>query len=86
MKLDKRLLTSGIYDAFEYYAGKEHGKESLESFVEMVERATEERIIKLLDTTRQCTCSDSCKTDINVVAFIIEELKLDITKLIRESN
>jgi hypothetical protein len=86
MKLDKRLLTSGIYDAFEHYAGKEHGRESLEAFVQMVERATEERIIKLLDTSRQCTCSASCKTDINVVAFIIEELKLDIIKLIRESN
>jgi hypothetical protein len=57
MKLDKRLLTSGIYDAFEHYAGKEHGRESLEAFVQMVERATEERIIKLLDTSRQCTCS-----------------------------
>lgn len=86
MKLDKRLLTSGIYDAFEYYAGKEHGRESLESFVEMVERATEERIIKLLDTSRQCTCSPDCKTEVNAVAFLIEELKLDIIKLIRDQK
>lgn len=86
MKLDKRLLTSGIYDAFEHYAGKEHGRESLESFVEMVERATEERIIKLLDTSRMCNCKPPCRTDINVVAFIIEELNIDIIKLIRESN
>lgn len=86
MKLDKRLLTSGIYDAFEYYAGKENGRESLESFVQMVERATEERIIKLLDTTRMCTCNPKCKTEVNAVAFLIEELKLDIIKLIRDQK
>jgi hypothetical protein len=41
-----------------------------------------ERILKLLDTSRPCTCKDSCRTDVNVYAFVLEELGLDLFKLI----
>ena len=45
-----------------------------------------ERIIKLLDTTRMCHCNPKCETDINVVAFLIEELRLNVIDLIREGQ
>ena len=41
-----------------------------------------ERILKLLDTSRLCTCRDSCKTDINIYAFVKEELGVDLFELI----
>jgi len=42
-----------------------------------------ERILKLLDTSRLCTCKDGCKTDINIYAFVKEELGIDLFDLIR---
>jgi hypothetical protein len=45
-----------------------------------------ERIIKLLDTTRMCHCNPKCETDINVVAFLIEELGLNVIDLIKEGQ
>jgi hypothetical protein len=41
-----------------------------------------ERIKKILDTSRICTCKDACKTDINIYAFVLEELGVDLFKLI----
>jgi hypothetical protein len=46
-----------------------------------------ERILKLLDTSRLCTCKDGCKTDINIYAFVKEELGIDLFDLIKgETN
>ena len=45
-----------------------------------------ERIMKLLDTTRMCTCKPTCKTDINIYAFVLEELGVDLFKLIKEEQ
>jgi hypothetical protein len=41
-----------------------------------------ERIRKLLDTSRDCDCSDTCRTDVNIYAFVKEELGIDLFKLI----
>ena len=41
----------------------------------------QERILKLLDTTRMCNCKPSCRTDINIYAFVLEELGIDLFKL-----
>jgi len=41
-----------------------------------------ERIKKLLDTSRDCDCSDTCRTDVNIYAFVKEELGIDLFKLI----
>jgi hypothetical protein len=41
-----------------------------------------ERIKKLLDISRACDCKDSCKTDVNIYAFVKEELGLDLFRLI----
>ena len=47
----------------------------------------QERILKLLDTSRICTCKDDCITDINIYAFVKEELGIDLFKLIKgETN
>jgi hypothetical protein len=46
----------------------------------------QERILKLLDTSRICTCKDDCITDINIYAFVKEELGIDLFELIRGSN
>jgi hypothetical protein len=55
----------------DYYAGMTEG------------RAKErEAIKKLLDTSRDCECSDTCKTDVNIYAFVKEELGFDLFKLI----
>jgi hypothetical protein len=43
----------------------------------------QERILKLLDTSRMCTCKDDCVTDVNIYAFVKEELGVDLFKLIR---
>jgi hypothetical protein len=43
----------------------------------------QERILKLLDTSRICTCTDNCRTDINIYAFVKEELGIDLFDLIR---
>lgn len=43
----------------------------------------QERILKLLDTSRICTCKDDCITDINIYAFVKEELGIDLFKLIK---
>ena len=43
----------------------------------------QERILKLLDTSRMCICTDNCRTDINVYAFVKEELGIDLFDLIR---
>jgi hypothetical protein len=45
-----------------------------------------ERILKILDTSRLCTCTDNCRTDINIYAFLKEETGLDLFKLIRGSD
>lgn len=42
-----------------------------------------ERILRLLDTTRICSCKETCRTDINIYAFLKEELGVDLFKLIR---
>jgi len=41
-----------------------------------------ERIKKVLDTSRDCECSDGCRTDVNIYAFVKEELGFDLFKLI----
>lgn len=41
-----------------------------------------DRIKKALDTSRDCGCSDTCKTDVNIYAFVKEELGIDLFKLI----
>jgi hypothetical protein len=43
----------------------------------------QERILKLLDTSRMCTCKDDCITDVNIYAFVKEELGVDLFKLIK---
>jgi hypothetical protein len=43
----------------------------------------QERILKLLDTSRDCTCKDTCITDINIYAFVKEELGIDLFELIK---
>lgn len=43
----------------------------------------QERILKLLDTSRDCTCKDTCRTDINIYAFVKEELGIDLFELIK---
>jgi hypothetical protein len=43
----------------------------------------QERILKILDTSRTCTCTDNCRTDINIYAFVKEELGIDLFNLIR---
>lgn len=57
-----------INDKKYYIAGKAH---------------EQERILKILDTTRMCTCKDTCKTDINIYAFVKEELGIDLFELIK---
>jgi hypothetical protein len=42
-----------------------------------------ERILKLLDSSRDCTCKDTCRTDISIYAFVKEELGIDLFELIR---
>lgn len=41
-----------------------------------------ERIKNVLDTSRDCDCSETCKTDVNIYAFVLEELGIDLFKLI----
>jgi len=43
----------------------------------------QERILKLLDTSRECTCTDNCRTDVNIYAFVKEELGIDLFELIK---
>jgi len=43
----------------------------------------QERILKLLDTSRLCTCKDECITDVNIYAFVKEELGIDLFELIK---
>jgi hypothetical protein len=43
----------------------------------------QERILKLLDTSHICTCTDNCRTDVNIYAFVKEELGIDLFKLIK---
>jgi hypothetical protein len=46
----------------------------------------QERILKLLDTSRMCKCSDICITDINIYAFVKEELGIDLFELIKPKD
>jgi hypothetical protein len=41
-----------------------------------------ERIKKVLDASRDCECSETCRTDLNIYAFVKEELGIDLFKLI----
>jgi hypothetical protein len=41
-----------------------------------------ERIKDVLDTTIDCKCDDKCITDVNIYAFVLEELGIDLFKLI----
>jgi hypothetical protein len=41
-----------------------------------------ERIKKLLDTTIDCRCDESCTTDVNIYSFVLEELGIDLFNLI----
>jgi hypothetical protein len=43
----------------------------------------QERILKLLDASRECTCTDNCRTDVNIYAFVKEELGIDLFELIK---
>jgi hypothetical protein len=43
----------------------------------------QERILKLLDTSRMCTCKDDHVTDVSVYAFVKEELGIDLLELIK---
>lgn len=52
------------------------------SFFESGREHEKERILKLLDTSRACTCKDDCITDVNIYAFVKEELGMDLFKLI----
>jgi len=61
------LLDYSISDKKYFNSGREHERE---------------RIKKLLDTSRDCDCKDGCRTDVNVYAFVLEELGLDLFKLI----
>lgn len=46
----------------------------------------QKRIMKLLDTTRMCKCKPTCRTDINIYAFVLEELGIDLFKLIKDGT
>jgi hypothetical protein len=61
------LLDYSISDKKYFNSGREHERE---------------RIKRLLDTSRDCDCNGVCKTDVNVYAFVKEELGLDLFKLI----
>jgi hypothetical protein len=61
------LLDYGITDKKYFNSGREHERE---------------RIKKLLDISRDCDCKDNCRTDVNIYAFVKEELGLDLFKLI----
>lgn len=82
MSLPKEILplvTSAEVEAFNTIGGEER----MIDFINRFRNIEREQIIKLLDTSRQCTCSPACKTDVNVVAFVLEELKLNLMDLIR---
>jgi hypothetical protein len=46
----------------------------------------QERILKLLDSTRMCICRDTCKTDVNIYAFVKEELGIDLFELVKKDQ
>lgn len=52
-------------------------------FFESGREHEQERILKLLDTSYMCKCSDICITDINIYAFVKEELGIDLFELIK---
>lgn len=58
-------------------------EKAINEFVSRVKRDEQERVIKLLDTSRMCVCKDTCQTDINIYAFVKEELGTDLITLIR---
>jgi len=41
-----------------------------------------ERIKDVLDTSIDCECDDKCITDVSIYAFVLEELGIDLFKLI----
>lgn len=45
-----------------------------------------ERVLKVLDTSRMCSCKPTCRTDINIYAFVLEELGVDLFKLLKEDR
>jgi hypothetical protein len=45
-----------------------------------------ERIKRIIDTPRMCQGHEDCKTDVNIYAFVLEELGLDLFKLIDEDE
>jgi hypothetical protein len=45
-----------------------------------------ERIKRIIDTSRMCHGHEGCKTDVNIYAFVLEELGLDLFKLIDEDE
>jgi hypothetical protein len=61
------LLNYSISDKKYFNSGREYERE---------------RIKDILDTSRDCDCSDTCKTDVNIYAFVLEELGIDLFKLI----
>lgn len=79
------LTTSGLMQLIDVGIDGDPSEsiQSLEDAIEIGRHQEQERIIKLLDTSRMCTCRDGCKTDINPVAFVIEELGLNMMDLIR---
>jgi hypothetical protein len=41
-----------------------------------------ERIKRIIDTSRMCQGHEDCETDVNIYAFVLEELGFDLFKLI----
>jgi hypothetical protein len=62
------LLDYSVSDKKYFNSGREYEKE---------------RILRLLDTSRPCTCTDDCRTDINIYAFLKEEIGVDLFELIK---
>jgi hypothetical protein len=61
------LLDYSISDKKYFNSGREHERQIIK---------------KLLDTSRHCQCGDICQTDVNIYAFVLEELGIDLFNLI----
>jgi hypothetical protein len=55
---------------------------AVNSFVNTIRDQEREHIKKILDSSRDCKCKETCKTDVNIYAFVLEELGFDLFKLI----
>jgi hypothetical protein len=61
-----------------------HSDDSCNCSPDYIKGTVDERayILKLLDTPRACECKEGCRTDIHIVAFILEELGINIFSLL----